>query len=182
MSPTDYGSLPQFNMRALSRKTDFPYSRIDIRRTWSPRFGARCGLGSIGLCIVGVHQCPAKNAPRSQPKAYGKIMNSFSGLASDLVKIPDMCEFGLGLIQSAKHIIHKTPCSERQSSMLALTDNARSVTASVVDGITTAKLTSIIIEKELTREMTHELNNKKLGSFRRNKVISHFLVRCQKVV
>ena len=107
-------------------------------------------------------KCLAKTAPRSQPKAYCEIMNSFSGLASDLVKIPDMCEFWLGLIQSAKNIIHETPCSERQSSMLALTDNARSVMASVVDGKTTAKSASIVLEKELISEMTHELNNDKI--------------------
>ena len=92
-------------------------------------------------------KCFATPTPRSQPKAYCEIMNSFSGLASDLVKIPDMCEFWLGLIQSAKNIIHETPCSERQSSMLALTDKARSATASVVTGKTTAKSASIVLEK-----------------------------------
>ena len=52
---------------------------------------------------------PRGGLSRPSTKEYNELMQSFSGLAADLSRIPHMCEIWLGMVQCAKDIVHETP-------------------------------------------------------------------------
>jgi hypothetical protein len=52
---------------------------------------------------------PRGSGSKQCTKAYSELMQSFSGLAADLSRIPHMCEIWLGMVQCAKNIVRETP-------------------------------------------------------------------------
>ena len=82
-------------------------------------------------------------------------MQSFSGLAADLSRIPHMCEIWLGMVQCAKNIVHETPKHERQTKLLELTARARSTTKDVLTGAVDPILMKEAIDNDQVKEMAH---------------------------